>query len=124
MADKRRLPNAELAVMQAIWKEEGEVGRSAIQTALEEHHWSANTINTYLARLCEKGFLSVRHEGRNNLYMPLVSEKTYLQHDSREILKTLYNGKLSHFIAALTAEEPLGAEEIRELQDYIDSMKK
>ena len=122
--DKKRLPDAELAVMQAIWNEEGEVGRSTLQKSLEGHHWSVNTINTYLTRLCEKGFLSVRHEGRNNLYTPLISQKAYRQYDSREMLNKLYNGKLSHFVAALTAEKPLNPDDIQELQNYLDTMKR
>lgn len=73
MDDKKRLPDAELAVMQAIWAVGGEVSRGDLDGALSSHGWSANTVNTYLTRLCEKGFLSSRREGRNNLYTPLVS---------------------------------------------------
>ena len=74
MDDKKRLPDAELAVMQAIWAVGGEVSRGDLDGALASHGWSANTVNTYLTRLCEKGFLSSRREGRNNLYTPLVSK--------------------------------------------------
>ena len=73
MEEKKRLPDAELAVMQAVWAQSGEVGRADIEGALTSQGWSANTLNTYLTRLCEKGFLTSRREGRNNLYTPLVS---------------------------------------------------
>lgn len=63
MDDKKRLPDAELAVMQAIWAVGGEVSRGDLDGALASHGWSANTVNTYLTRLCEKGFLSSRREG-------------------------------------------------------------
>lgn len=56
MEEKKRLPDAELAVMQAVWAQSGEVGRADIEGALTSHGWSANTLNTYLTRLCEKGF--------------------------------------------------------------------
>ena len=52
MEEKKRLPEAELAVMRAIWTHDGEVARSDIESALSAHHWTANTINTYLTRLC------------------------------------------------------------------------
>ena len=83
MDDKKRLPDAELAVMQAIWAVGGEVSRGDLDGALASHGWSANTVNTYLTRLCEKGFLSSRREGRNNLYTPLVSKDRYLEFESR-----------------------------------------
>ena len=92
MDDKKRLPDAELAVMQAIWAVGGEVSRGDLDGALASHGWSANTVNTYLTRLCEKGFLSSRREGRNNLYTPLVSKDRYLEFESRSVLKRLYGG--------------------------------
>ena len=122
MEEKRRLPEAELAVMQAIWAHGGEIGRGDIAGALAVHGWSANTINTYLARLCEKGFLKSRREGRNNLYTPLVSKDSYLEAESRRVLRRLYDGSLGNFVAALTAEEPLAQSEIDELKRFLDEM--
>lgn len=46
MEEKKRLPDAELAVMQAVWAQSGEVGRADIEGALASHGWSANTLNT------------------------------------------------------------------------------
>ena len=44
MDDKKRLPDAELAVMQAIWEVGGEVSRGDLDGALASHGWSANTV--------------------------------------------------------------------------------
>ena len=118
MDDKKRLPDAELAVMQAIWEVGGEVSRGDLDG------WSANTVNTYLTRLCEKGFLSSRREGRNNLYTPLVSKDKYLEFESRSVLKRLYGGSLGSFVAALNAEKPLEQSEIDELRQFLDDMSR
>lgn len=124
MEEKKRLPDAELSVMQAIWEHGGEVGRADIEGALAFHGWSANTLNTYLTRLCEKNFLKSRREGRNNLYTPLVSKDRYLEQESRGILKRLYGGSLGSFVAALNAEKPLEKEEIDELRQFLDEMSR
>ena len=133
MDDKKRLPDAELAVMQAIWAVGGEVSRGDLDGALNyfvlaarpgSHGWSANTVNTYLTRLCEKGFLSSRREGRNNLYTPLVSKDRYLEFESRSVLKRLYGGSLGSFVAALNAEQPLEQSEIDELRQFLDDMSR
>ena len=100
MDDKKRLPDAELAVMQAIWEVGGEVSRGDLDGALASHGWSANTVNTYLTRLCEKGFLSSRRE------------------------KRLYGGSLGSFVAALNAEKPLEQSEIDELRQFLDDMSR
>ena len=124
MEEKRRLPDAELAVMQAIWSRGGEVSRSDIEGALAPHGWSATTVNTYLTRLCDKGFLTSRREGRNNLYTPLVSKDKYLEFESRSVLKRLYGGSLGSFMAALNAEKPLEQCEIDELRQFLDDMSR
>ncbi len=124
MEEKRRLPDAELAVMQAIWSRGGEVSRSDIEGALAPHGWSANTVNTYLTRLCDKGFLTSRREGRNNLYTPLVSKDKYLEFESRSVLKRLYGGSLGSFMAALNAKKPLEQREIDELRQFLDDMSR
>ena len=120
MDDKKRLPDAELAVMQAIWAVGGEVSRGDLDGALASH----GTVNTYLTRLCEKGFLSSRREGRNNLYTPLVSKDRYLEFESRSVLKRLYGGSLGSFVAALNAEQPLEQSEIDELRQFLDDMSR
>ena len=124
MEEKKRLPDAELAVMQAIWDKGGEAGRGDIEGALAPHGWSANTINTYLTRLCDKGFLTSRREGRNNVYTPLVSKDKYLEFESRSVLKRLYGGSLGSFVAALNAEQPLEQCEIDELRQFLDEMSR
>ena len=124
MEERKRLPDAELSVMQAIWTKEGEVSRADIEGALTSHGWSANTLNTYLTRLCEKGFLTSRREGRNNLYTPLVSKDRYLEFESRSVLKRLYGGSLGSFVAALNAEQPLEQREIDELRQFLDDMSR
>lgn len=79
-------------------------------------------INTYLTRLCDKGYLSARREGRSNFYTPLVSQEKYREFDSRSVLQRLYGGSLGSFVAALTAEKPLAQSEIDELRRYLDEM--
>ena len=54
MDDKKRLPDAELAVMQAIWAVGGEVSRGDLDGALASHGWSANTVNTTLLACAKK----------------------------------------------------------------------
>ena len=44
MDGRKRLPDAELSVMQAVWAHGGEVSRGDIEGALASHSWSVNTI--------------------------------------------------------------------------------
>ena len=98
MDGRKRLPDAELSVMQAVWAHGGEVSRGDIEGALASHGWSVNT------------------------YSPLVSQEKYREFDSQSVLQRLYGGSLGSFVAALTAEKPLAQSEIDELRRYLDEM--
>ena len=116
----KRLPDTELEVMKALWTTGPDTPRALLEERLESFGWAANTINTYLARLADKGFVSVRREGKSNLYTPLVDREAYQAFDSRSVLDRLY-GSPRNFVAAL-AREGMGREELEELQDLLDQL--
>lgn len=116
----RRLPDTELEVMKALWSTGPDTPRSVLEHRLAPFGWAANTVNTYLSRLSDKGFVSVRREGKSNLYTPLVGQEEYQSFDSRAVLERLY-GSPRNFVAAL-AREGLERKELEELQALLDQL--
>ena len=116
----KRLPESELEIMQIIWKEEAPVSRMTIEHALQERHPLApTTILTLLTRLCEKGFLSLKKEGRPNLYEPLVTEREYRACESRSFLDRMFGGSVAGFAAAL-CDSGIKKEELEELRRMLE----
>lgn len=119
----KRLPDAELEVMKALWAEKGKnIPRSVLGEKLAAHGWAANTINTYLLRLTEKGFVSSVKEGRHNLYTPLVSKADYLAFDSKSTLSKLYGSSPRNFLAALARNDGLDRGQIEALRSLLDEL--
>lgn len=118
----KRLPDTELEVMKALWDAGADVPRAVLDQALAPFQWASNTVNTYLSRLAEKGFVSVRREGRSNLYTPLVSQEDYLAGQSRRFLDQLCGGSLSTFANALCSSG-LTRQELDELRDLLNGGK-
>jgi len=116
----KRLPDTELEVMKALWAAGPNTPRSVLEDTLSPFGWAANTVNTYLSRLADKGFVSVRREGKSNLYTPLVTQEAYQTFDSRAVLDRLY-GSPRNFVAAL-AREGLEKGELEELQALLDQL--
>ena len=82
----RRLPDAELEVMQAVWACEAPVARADIDAKLKDTHPMAlTTLLTVLTRLADKGFLRIEKQGRSARYIPLVRREEYLAQQSRRI---------------------------------------
>lgn len=117
----KRLPDTELEVMKALWDSGTDISRNQLEQALAHHEWAANTINTYLSRLAEKKFISVRRVGKSNLYTPLVSREDYLVFDSHQVLSRLYGSSPRNFVAAL-AQGGLDKQDLDDLQELLNEL--
>ena len=119
----KRLPDTELEVMKALWDSGPDTPRAALERALAPHGWAANTINTYLSRLAEKGFVSCEKRGKANWYTPLVSQADYLSFESSAVLDKVFGRSLKRFVASLARGGDLDDAEVEELQRYLDELK-
>ena len=116
----RRLPDAELEVMLAVWAHPAPVSRTQIEHSLQRQEPMAlTTLLTLLTRLAEKGFLAVEKIGRSNCYTPLISHQEYLAAQSNRFIRQLCGGNLSTFAAAL-CDSGLSKEELAQLRDLLE----
>lgn len=120
----KRLPDSELEIMMIIWDLDRPITRMEIEEHMEEgRKLSPTTILSFLARLQEKEFLAVRREGKNNVYLPLISREAYTQSESKNILKRLYRNSARNFLTALYDGNSLSDEDLQELEDYISEKR-
>lgn len=122
-ASIRRLPDAELEVMQAIWACTPPVARTEINEILKDTHPMAlTTLLTLLTRLSEKGFIKIEKVSRSARYIPLVTQEDYLAEQSKRFFEKLCGGSLSTFATAL-CNSGLTKEEIAQLRALMDEGK-
>ena len=114
----KRLPDAELEVMKALWAAGDDVPRSALDAGLAPFGWAPNTVNTYLSRLADKGFVQIEKTGRSAEYRPLVAKEDYLARQGRKFYDKLCGGSVSAFAAALSASG-LTAGELAQLRELL-----
>ena len=116
----RRLPDAELEVMQAIWASTPPVARTDIEKILyQTHPMAMTTLLTLLTRLAEKGFITIEKNGRRSYYTPCVSQKDYLAAQSKTFFEKLCGGNLSIFANALCGSG-LSKDEIAGLRTLLE----
>ena len=116
----RRLPDAELEVMQAIWACRAPVARADIEEILyQTHPMAMTTLLTLLTRLADKGFIRIEKNGRRSYYTPCISEGEYLARQSKTFVEKLCGGNLSTFATAL-CNSGLTKEELAELRDMLE----
>lgn len=116
----RRLPDAELEVMQALWACKAPATRADLEQILAlTHPMATTTLLTLLTRLKDRGFVSVQPEGRSRVYTPLVTQEAYLAAQSNRFLHKLCGGKVSVLASAL-CDSGLSKEELQELRKLLE----
>jgi len=120
----KKLGDAELEIMLAIWAAEGPVQSSYVQEKLRgRRNWSLPAILTSLNRLVEKGYLACEKNGRANLYRPLVSESAYKAAEGRGIIDRLYGSSFTGMVASLYDARAIGRKDLDELRQYLDTLE-
>lgn len=116
-----RLPDAELEIMKIIWAGSGDATSAYIVEKLEgKKDWAVTTVLNFLARLADRGFLSVRRSGKTNVYTPIISEDDYLKSESRSFLERLHGNSLKNLVASLYDGKAISRNDLEELKRYID----
>lgn len=119
-----RLPNAELAVMQALWQVDAPATRPELDALLsQEKGWVPTTILNLIARLERKGFVVREKKGKGYLYSALVSKAEYLQEESGRFLESMFDGSAKQFVAALYDNNTLTRQDVDELAAYLKQLQ-
>lgn len=108
--------DAELEIMKVIWKSKEPITSLDIGKEVEDKGWKKTTIATFLTRLVEKGALSANKQGKLYYYTPLITEKEYKKSQTKNLIKTLYNGSVRDFAVSFFEEQNLSDEDIQELK--------
>ena len=118
----RRLADAELEIMLAVWAAEEPVHSGYVQQKLRRS-WPLPAVVTAMNRLVDKGFLAREKEGRTNRYRPLISEEDYKTAEGRGVLHRLYGDSVTGLVTALYDGKALGEEDLRELRAFLDGLE-
>ena len=120
---EKKLSDAELDVMLAVWQNRPPVLRSDLEEQLKSHNWADTTVLTLLSKLVEKGYLSLERQGRRNLYTPLVRERDYRRWANRSFLGKMYQSSLRRMVASLVESSDLTDRDLQELEEFITEQR-
>lgn len=125
MKEIKRLGDAELEIMLAIWGSNEACTSSYVLGQVQgRRKWALSTVMTSLSRLCDKGFLVCRRETGANLYTPLISEEEYKEKESRSFLKKMYGNSFQKLVSSLYSCRVIEDADLKELREFIDKLEK
>lgn len=86
-------PSEEL-VMKAIWDSRKEPVLQDVLLQVNDIRgkgWAPQTVSTYLAKLCRKGYILLKKKGKVSSYKILVDEREYQKWKLNKMLMYIYN---------------------------------
>ena len=120
----KKLGEAELEIMQVIWKAEAPVTSGFVLKELQERRkWQLSTLMTSLSRLADKGFIRCDRTTGTNLYSAIISENNFKAKESKSFLEKLYNNSLQNMVATLYSNKALKDSDIDELRKFLDDLE-
>ena len=120
----KRLPDAELEIMNALWDAAAPLTAAELEAALPGTSRARTTLLTLLARLEEKGCVNRETQGRGDLYTATLTRSEYLPAESKSAWHRLFGGNPRSFVAALAETDTLTDADIDELAAYLEELKK
>ncbi len=124
---KQDISQSELVIMKLLWQESplsAQQINEQVQTQFHEKQWRKATVKTLINRLLKKGYIDFKQQGRRYLYQPSIKKDDYLDVQNDRFLNDLYDGRLSHMLAAFTQHEQLSKAEIKEIKTFINKLEK
>lgn len=120
----KKLGEAELEIMQVIWKADAPITSSFILKELQERRkWRLSTLMTSLSRLVDKGFISCDRTTGNNLYSSIISENDFKAKESKSFLEKLYNNSIQNMVATLYSNKAINDSDMNELRKFLDDLE-
>jgi predicted transcriptional regulator len=118
------LTNAELAIMELLWREDRLTARRIREQLYPDTTKSQHgTVQRLLQRLIDKGYVERDHSLHVHFFSAAISHQTYAGSQLESLAARLTEGSLAPLITHLVEETKLSREEINRLRAILDGKK-
>ena len=118
-----KISAAEWEVMNVVWATNPITASKVFEALQPEKDWALKTVNTFLARLVEKGVISARRNGKANVYRPLIGRDACVTSESEHFLQRVFQGAAGSLVQHFCERAELTSEEISELEQLLRRKK-
>ena len=112
MTERPGLSRGELEVARTLWQLGSATVRQVYEALPEVRRGDFSTVQTYLRRLQQKGYITGRMTGRQLVYSPRIKPRTVIRETLDDLIDRLFGGEAMPLLAA--GDVALGELEIAE----------
>jgi predicted transcriptional regulator len=117
------LPKSELEIARIVWDRGEATVREVLEALPKDRDLDFFTVQTYLRRLADKGYLKVKKKGRSNVYSAKVQKNRVIHQMVDDFLHGVFDGEAVPLVQHLLQEKPLTDADIDQLQATLDQLK-
>ncbi len=89
------ITNSEWEVMKVLWEHDFLTAGKIIKEVNKHNAWAKTTINSFIQRLLDKGYLGFRHTSRYREYYAIYTEKQCVLERMRDLTMSIYGSRLN-----------------------------
>ncbi len=123
MPPRPGMSKAELEIARIVWKLKDAGVRQIYEALPPGRDIDFTTVQTYLRRLEEKGYLNVRLEGRSRVYSPKVRPQTVIRETVGEMVDLLFGGDAMPLMKHLVEDHQFSQHDIKQLRQLLDRLE-
>ncbi|HLP01848.1 MAG TPA: BlaI/MecI/CopY family transcriptional regulator [Opitutaceae bacterium] len=118
-----RISASEWEIMNVLWARSPLTAPEVMAALPPGTEWAQKTVNTFLARLLEKGAVSATRQGKANLYRPELTREDCVASEGASFLERVFRGAAGDLVLHFCERADLTPDEIRELEALLKSKK-
>jgi len=123
MPKRASLSKRETAVARTLWALGSATARQVFEALPDSERRDFSTIQTYLARLEAKGYISSRLEGRIKVFTAKVKPTQVIRETVDDFVERLFGGRSFSLMKHLIDEGRVTEEELGELRKLLDEIE-
>ena len=119
MPPRPALSKSELQIAKAIWQLRQATVGQVFEQVSREGDIDYSTVQTYIRRLEQKGYIRSRREGRNKIYSPKVRPGQVIKETVDDLMNRLFDGEMVPMMRHLIQDRDIRPEQIQELREML-----
>jgi BlaI family penicillinase repressor len=123
MPPRPGLSKAELEIARLVWELKSASVRQIFEALPVGRDIDFTTVQTYLRRLEDKGYLNAKIEGRHRVYSPRVRPQTVIRETVGELVDLLFGGESLPLMKHLVEERRFSPDDVNQLRQWLDRLE-
>lgn len=123
MTSRPALSKSELRIARTIWRLGKATVGQVFQALPEDSEIDYTTVQTYIRRLEQKGYIRSTRTGRNKVYSPKVQPRKVIKETVDDLMERLFDGEVLPLMRHLINDQQISADQIQELRRMLNEFE-